>query len=117
MAQRNGSRGTSGNGRARRGGATSRSGGAGGTLDPGVLDGLEFRCIGPHRGGRGSGIFRSTDGGDTWTDLTDRPGLPRGVKGRIGIAVSPARSGRVYAVVEAVDGAVFRSDDGGESWQ
>ncbi|HET8628027.1 MAG TPA: glycosyl hydrolase, partial [Thermomicrobiales bacterium] len=70
-------------------------------------------------GGPGSGLFRSDDGGDTWGDLTRNPGLPAGHLGKIGVAVSPARSGRVWAVVEAVraeDGGVFRSDDGGESW-
>ncbi|OLC58566.1 MAG: glycosyl hydrolase, partial [Chloroflexi bacterium 13_1_40CM_4_68_4] len=68
-------------------------------------------------GGPGSGVFRSTDGGDTWTDLSRRPGLPRGALGKIGIAVSPAKTGRVYAIIEAADGAVFRSDDGGDTWQ
>ncbi|HEX6506953.1 MAG TPA: glycosyl hydrolase, partial [Chloroflexota bacterium] len=68
-------------------------------------------------GGPGSGIFRSTDGGDSWEELTYRPGLPSGVKGKIGLAVSAAGSGRIWALVEAEDGALFRSDDGGESWQ
>ena len=68
-------------------------------------------------GGPGSGIFKSTDGGDTWTELTRKEGLPRGVLGKIGIAVSRARRDRVWAIVEAEDGAVFRSDDGGETWQ
>ena len=68
-------------------------------------------------GGPGSGLYRSTDGGDTWDEITRRPGLPEGVVGRIGVAVSPARTGRVWALVEAEDGGLFRSDDGGESWQ
>ncbi len=68
-------------------------------------------------GGPGSGLFKSTDGGDTWTELTNKPGLPTGLKGKIGVAVSPAQTGRVWALVEAVDGALFRSDDGGETWQ
>ena len=55
-------------------------------------------------GGPGSGIFRSTDGGDTWDDLTCNRGLPEGVKGRIGVAVSPAMPGRVWAIVEAEGG-------------
>lgn len=68
-------------------------------------------------GGPGSGLWRSTDGGDTWTDLSRRPGLPKGTLGRIGVAASPARHGRLWAIVEAEDGAVFRSDDGGEHWE
>ncbi len=67
-------------------------------------------------GGEGSGIFKSTDGGDTWTEITRKPGLPTGLLGKIGITASPARSGRVWAIIEAEDGAVFRSDDGGEHW-
>ncbi len=68
-------------------------------------------------GGEGSGLFRSMDGGDTWTEVSRNPGLPKGVLGKIGVAVSPARPGRVYANVEAEDGAFFRSDDNGETWQ
>ncbi len=68
-------------------------------------------------GGPGSGIFKSTDGGDSWTELTRNEGLPEGVLGKIGIAVSPAQTNRVYAIVEAEDGALFRSDDGGTTWQ
>ena len=67
-------------------------------------------------GGPGSGIFKTTDAGDTWTELTRKPGLPQGVLGKIGVAIAPSRPQRVYAVIEAVDGAVFRSDDGGERW-
>ena len=68
-------------------------------------------------GGEDSGLWKSTDGGDTWTDISERPGLPVGVKGRIGVAVSPAKTGRVWALVEAKNGALFRSDDGGETWE
>jgi photosystem II stability/assembly factor-like uncharacterized protein len=70
-----------------------------------------------HSGGPESSLWKSTDGGDTWTDITRAPGLPRGVLGRIGVAVSPADGRRVYAVVEADDGALFRSDDSGATWQ
>jgi len=66
-------------------------------------------------GGPGSGIWKSTDAGDTWEPLTE--GLPEGVMGRVGLAVSPADPNRVYACVEAKDGGVFRSDDAGETWR
>jgi len=67
-------------------------------------------------GGPGSGLFKSTDGGDTWTEISRNAGLPRGVLGRIGVAVSYQNSDRVWAIVEAEDGGVFRSDDGGRTW-
>ncbi|MEQ9398657.1 MAG: hypothetical protein RJQ04_05765 [Longimicrobiales bacterium] len=68
-------------------------------------------------GGDGSGMFKSTDGGDTWTEMTRNPGMPQaGVVGRIGLAVSSADSDRVYALFEHDDGGLFRSDDGGDSW-
>jgi len=67
-------------------------------------------------GGPESGLWRSVDGGDTWTAITRSHGLPTGALGKIGVAVSPARSGRVWALVEAKDGALFRSDDAGETW-
>ncbi|HEX3559327.1 MAG TPA: hypothetical protein VHU19_08980 [Pyrinomonadaceae bacterium] len=67
-------------------------------------------------GGQGSGLFKSTDGGDTWAELTHAPGLPRGIVGKIGIAVSPANPDRVWAIVEAEDGGIFRSDNGGRTW-
>jgi photosystem II stability/assembly factor-like uncharacterized protein len=67
-------------------------------------------------GGPGGGIFKSTDGGDTWTELTRNPGLPRGTVGKIGITVSPANPERVWAIVEAEDGGVFRSENAGRTW-
>jgi photosystem II stability/assembly factor-like uncharacterized protein len=68
-------------------------------------------------GGEGCGLFKSTDGGDTWTEITRKQGLPTGAVGKIGVAVSGARPDRVWAIIEAEDGAVFRSDDGGDTWQ
>ena len=65
-------------------------------------------------GGSGGGIWKSTDGGDTWKKLAG--GLPEGIVGKIAVAPSPAREGRVWALVEAEKGGVFRSDDGGEKW-
>jgi photosystem II stability/assembly factor-like uncharacterized protein len=67
-------------------------------------------------GGPGGGLFKSTDGGDTWTELTRNPGLPRGTVGKVGVTVSPANPERVWAIVEAEDGGVFRSENGGRTW-
>lgn len=67
-------------------------------------------------GGPGSGLFKSTDGGDHWTEITRNPGLPKGIIGKIGISVSGADSNRVYALVEAHDGGMFQSNDAGSSW-
>ena len=69
-------------------------------------------------GGPGSGMFKSVDGGDTWTEITRNPGMPQeGVVGRIGLAVSSANSNRVYALFENDNGGLFRSDDAGDSWE
>ena len=68
-------------------------------------------------GGPDSGLWRTTDGGDTWEDISGNPGLPEGPLGRIGVAVSPAQAGRVYATIEAKDCGVYRSDDNGDTWE
>ena len=68
-------------------------------------------------GGPDTGLYKTTDGGDSWVELTRSPGMPQGVQGRIGVAVSPARQDRVWAIVEAEDGALLRSDDGGATWE
>jgi photosystem II stability/assembly factor-like uncharacterized protein len=67
-------------------------------------------------GGPGSGVLKSTDGGDTWTELTFHPGLPKKMVGKVGITVSPANPDRLWALIEADDGGVFRSDDAGKTW-
>src|SRR6266404_5607343 len=67
-------------------------------------------------GGPGSGVWKSIDGGDTWSDLTRMPGMPKGTIGRIGITVSPANPDRLWAIVEADDGGVLRSDNAGRTW-
>ena len=70
-------------------------------------------------GGPESGLWRSRDGGDTWENISTRPGMPVGTFGKIGVAVSPARSGRVFAMVEAEGRkrGLYRSDDIGETWE
>jgi photosystem II stability/assembly factor-like uncharacterized protein len=66
--------------------------------------------------GPGGGLYKSTDGGDTWNRLTT--GLPAGNLGKIGVTVSPVNPQRIWATVEADDkGGVYRSDDGGRTWQ
>ncbi len=71
----------------------------------------------PPLGGPGSGLYKSTDGGVTWRQLTGH-GLPPGEWGRVGIAVAQANGReRVYAVIDARDGGLYRSDDAGETWQ
>ena len=67
-------------------------------------------------GGPDSGLYKSTDGGDTWKEITRNSGLPKGVIGRIGIAVSPVKAGSLWAIVEADEGGIFHSDDGGTTW-
>ena len=67
-------------------------------------------------GGAGSGIFKTTDGGEHWTEITRNPGLPQGVIGNIGLAVSPVNPSHVWALIEADSGGVFRSTDGGATW-
>ncbi len=73
----------------------------------------------PHEmssGGEGCALWKSTDGGDTWTDISKNAGLPKGVIGKIGVAVSPLNSNLVWALIENENGGVFRSDDAGKTW-
>lgn len=67
-------------------------------------------------GGWGSGLWKSTDGGDTWIELSKNEGFPKDTLGIIGVTVSPARPERVWAMVESQSGGLMRSDDGGKTW-
>ena len=68
-------------------------------------------------GGEGSGIWKSTDGGDSWQSLSENDGMPEGPLGISGITVSPSNPDNLYAIVEADEGGVFRSLDAGETWK
>ena len=68
-------------------------------------------------GGARSGLYKTTDGGDHWTEITRNPGLPKGIDGKIGVSVSGADSKRIYAIVENENGGLFSSDDAGATWK
>jgi len=68
-------------------------------------------------GGPGSGLFKTSDGGATWTELTKNPGLPAPLWGKVGVTVSGADSNRLYAIIEAQEGGLYLSDDGGATWK
>ena len=69
-------------------------------------------------GGPGSGLFKSTDGGDSWSEITKNPGLPAGLWGKAGVSVSGADGNRVYAIIEnEAAGGLYLSDDAGATWK
>jgi len=68
-------------------------------------------------GGRQSGLYKSTDGGDTWKNISKNEGLPKGILGKICVSVSPVNSDRVFAMIENTNGGLYRSDDAGDTWQ
>lgn len=68
-------------------------------------------------GGPDSKLFVSKDGGDNWTDITENEGLPKGPWGIVGIAVCPVNSKRIWTIIEAEEGGVYRSDDGAKTWK
>jgi len=68
-------------------------------------------------GGEGSALWKSTDSGETWTEISTKKGFPEGVLGIIGVTVSPVNNQRIWAIVENKDkGGLYRSEDGGETW-
>ncbi len=68
-------------------------------------------------GGPGSGLYKSTDGGTTWADISKNAGLPKPIWGKVGVSASGADGNRLYAIIEARDGGIFMSDDAGTSWK
>jgi photosystem II stability/assembly factor-like uncharacterized protein len=68
-------------------------------------------------GGEGCALWKSTDSGDNWTEISTNKGFPKGTLGIIGVTVSPQNGDRVWAIVENENGGVFRSDNGGETWR
>ncbi len=67
-------------------------------------------------GGEGSGLWKSTDGGETWKNISAKKGLPKGVWGIVGVAVAPSNPDKVYTILENANGGMFASNDGGETW-
>jgi photosystem II stability/assembly factor-like uncharacterized protein len=67
-------------------------------------------------GGVGSGLYKSTNGGETWENLTGKKGLPGGTWGIVGIAIAPANTDKIYALIENAKGGLFVSEDGGKTW-
>ncbi len=68
-------------------------------------------------GGLDSKLYKSTDGGDTWENLSDKPGMPKGINGIIGVTVSPVNSNRIWSIIENTEApGIYRSDDAGSTW-
>ncbi len=88
--------------------------------NPTVLYAGTWRVIRtPHSmesGGEGSGLWKSTDGGETWKNITASRGLPKGTWGIVGVAVAPSNTDKVYALIENEKGGLFVSNDAGENW-
>jgi photosystem II stability/assembly factor-like uncharacterized protein len=89
--------------------------------DPNVLYAATWQVVRKpwtiESGGAGSGMFKSTDGGDHWTEISHNPGLPKGLLGNMGIAVSQANPKLLWAIVEADSGGLFKSTDAGATWK
>lgn len=88
--------------------------------NPNVFYAGTWRVIRTHysleSGGEGSSLWKSTDGGETWTNIAARKGLPKGTWGIVGVAVAPSNTDKVYAIIENANGGLFMSNDGGETW-
>jgi len=67
-------------------------------------------------GGPGSRIFKTSNAGQNWTDITQNQGLPTGIIGKVGLSISPVDPNRYFAMVENLEGGLFRSDDAGQTW-
>jgi photosystem II stability/assembly factor-like uncharacterized protein len=67
-------------------------------------------------GGEGSGLWKSTDGGNTWQNISSRKGLPKGVWGIVGVAIAPSNPDKIYTMIENQAGGLYTSTDGGETW-
>ncbi len=103
--------------------SNARSGAVDLTLDPNNFNTIYASTYNVRRngyrldsGGEGSHLWKSVDGGETWDILSDNPGMPKGLMGNIGVAVSPVNAERVWAIVESKQGGLYRSDDGGKTW-
>lgn len=88
--------------------------------NPAVLYAGTWRVIRtPHSlesGGEGSGLWKSTDAGETWTNISNATGLPKGAWGIVGVAVAPSNSNKLYAIIENEKGGLYSSSDAGETW-
>lgn len=67
-------------------------------------------------GGEGSGLYKSTDGGETWKNISGKKGLPKGTWGIVGVAVAPSNTEKVFSIIENLNGGLYMSPDGGETW-
>ncbi len=67
-------------------------------------------------GGDGSGMYKSVDGGETWTSISNKKGLPKGIWGIVGVAVAPSNTDKVFALLENKEGGLYVSNDAGETW-